>query len=183
MTRKFVHHSLLAAIALIAVCSAAPAPLPLLLSDPDPGSLGSLGTSGHDPTDLLANSGAFGSNLGATLNPTSTSSGLLSEGAGLDGFPSPIQVGGAAGGDLINPAFSSDLLNGGAGVGLDSIATPPDLAVPSQTVHLGSETEIVPTTGVFPNLIFQPAIQLYDPLINNFQTYGVGPAFTNGYAA
>ncbi|KAG0288657.1 hypothetical protein BGZ96_007574 [Linnemannia gamsii] len=171
MTCTFVRHSLLVAIALIVVCSAAPAPVPLHISDPDLGSLGS---------DLLANPDEFGSALGA-LGRASTPSDLLSGGAGLDSFVSPIQVGGA-GGDLVDPAFSSDLLNGGTGVGIDSVAAPADQFVPSQTVHLSSQTEIVPTTGVFPNLIFQPAIQLYDPLVNNFQTYGVGPAFTNSYA-
>ncbi|KAF8948472.1 hypothetical protein BGZ47_004648 [Haplosporangium gracile] len=196
MTRKFVRHSLLAALALVAVCSTAPAPSPLLLADSDLGSLGSLGTTGLNPTGLVASPDAFGSDLG-TLDLTSTSD-LLSGGSGLDSFASPIQVGGAGGlvdsaftpdllsgrvgEDLIDPAFPPDLLSGGVGTGLDSIAAPPDQVVPSQTVQLTSETDVVPTTRVHPNLIFQPAIQLYDPLVNNFQTYGVGPAYPRNFA-
>lgn len=201
MTRKFVRHSLLAALALVAVYSAAPAPapLPLLLTDPNSAPLGSvgshgfLGTSGLDPTDLLTSPDAFGSNLGAL---DSTPSDLLSGGGGFDSFASPIQVGGtgglvdpgfssgflSGGGDLASPAFTPDLLSGGLGAGPDSIVTPPDQVVPSQTAQLTSETDVVPITGVYPKLTFQPAIQLYNPLVNNFQTYGVGPAYTNGFA-
>ncbi|KAG0303789.1 hypothetical protein BGZ98_006292 [Dissophora globulifera] len=32
--------------------------------------------------------------------------------------------------------------------------------IPSQDVQIGSQTDVIPTTGVFPKLVFQPAIQL-----------------------
>ncbi|KAF9155694.1 hypothetical protein BG015_008925 [Linnemannia schmuckeri] len=196
MTRKFVRHSLLAALALVAVCSTAPAPSRLLLTDSDLGSLGSLGTTGLNLAGFLASPDAFDSDL-STFAPTSTSD-LLSGGGGLDSSAAPIQVGGTGG--LVDPAFTPDLLSGGGGggdlidpvfppdllsevgTGLDNITASPDQVVPSQAVQLTSETDVVPTTRVHPNLIFQPAIQLYDPLVNNFQTYGVGPAYSRGFA-
>ncbi|KAF9548211.1 hypothetical protein EC957_006978 [Mortierella hygrophila] len=196
MARKFVCHSLLVALTLVVVCSAAPAPAPspLLLTDPDPASLGSLGTTGLDPTNLLASPDAFGPDLDA-LDLTSPSN-FLSGGGGFGSFAFPIQVAGtgglvdpgltsdllSGGGDLANPAFTPDLLSGGLGKGLDSLVAPPGQIVPSQTVQLTSETEVIPTTRIHPNLIFQPAIQLFDPLVNNVQTPGVGPAYTNGFA-
>ncbi|KAG0309097.1 hypothetical protein BGZ99_000981 [Dissophora globulifera] len=44
--------------------------------------------------------------------------------------------------------------------------------IPSQDVQIGSQTDVIPTTGVFPKLVFQPAIQLYDPVVSNFQSGG-----------
>lgn len=45
-------------------------------------------------------------------------------------------------------------------------------ALPQQSVQLGSETDIVPVTGVYPQVVYQPAIQIYDPDVSDFQTYG-----------
>ncbi|KAG0370221.1 hypothetical protein BGZ54_007232 [Gamsiella multidivaricata] len=53
------------------------------------------------------------------------------------------------------------------------IPTVASQVLPKQSISLGSETNIIPTTGVFPNLVFQPAIQLYDPIVSDFQTYGM----------
>ncbi|KAF9353246.1 hypothetical protein BGX26_008992 [Mortierella sp. AD094] len=44
--------------------------------------------------------------------------------------------------------------------------------IPQQDIQVGSETDVYPVTGVYPSLIYRPAIQLYDPLVNNFQSYG-----------
>ncbi|KAK3832399.1 MAG: hypothetical protein J3R72DRAFT_495168 [Linnemannia gamsii] len=181
MTRKIVRHSILTALILIATCSAAPSPL--ILTSPDILSSSSIDTFGNvDPlsTDhnaFLSNPDAFGSGLGVNVSDF----GLSGPGS-LDPISSSAAVG------YFADPTSAFLSSGGVGVGdvgvqsnLDNFE-PPTQVVPSQRVHLASETEVTPTTGVFPNLIFQPAIQLYDPLVNNFQTYGVGPAYTNGYA-
>lgn len=48
----------------------------------------------------------------------------------------------------------------------------PPHVLPQQDVHIGSETDVVPTTGVFPKLIFQPAIQLFDPLVSSYPSFG-----------
>ncbi|KAG0215099.1 hypothetical protein BGX28_000804 [Mortierella sp. GBA30] len=47
--------------------------------------------------------------------------------------------------------------------------------MPQHAVQLGSDTVITPTTGVFPQLIYRPGIQIYDPLVNDYQTYGEYP--------
>ncbi|KAF9158882.1 hypothetical protein BGX20_003194, partial [Mortierella sp. AD010] len=38
--------------------------------------------------------------------------------------------------------------------------------VPPQDISVGSETGVFPVTGVYPSLIYRPAIQLYDPLVS-----------------
>ncbi|KAI1309738.1 hypothetical protein EDD11_003990 [Mortierella claussenii] len=49
-----------------------------------------------------------------------------------------------------------------------TIPTASSQMIPQQDITVGSQTDVVPTTGVFPNLIFRPHIQLYDPLVNNY---------------
>ncbi|KAK3825369.1 MAG: hypothetical protein J3Q66DRAFT_436460 [Benniella sp.] len=44
--------------------------------------------------------------------------------------------------------------------------------LPQQDIQIASETNVVPTTGVFPKLIFQPAIQLFDPLVSSYPSFG-----------
>ncbi|KAG0208935.1 hypothetical protein BGX33_005973 [Mortierella sp. NVP41] len=180
MARKLVRHSILAALALAAACSAPP---PYLLSSLDL-------SSSADPT-TTSGSGLDSEPSWPTLdadpsdNPPNATLGSF---AGFDRtgfFDDPVSAAAPEGGFPADPnADPSSLLlsvRGGDGDDLDTFA-PPTQTVPTQTVHLASETEVTPTTGVFPNLIFQPAIQLYDPLVNNYQTYGAGPAYTSGYA-
>ncbi|KAF9922297.1 hypothetical protein FBU30_007607 [Linnemannia zychae] len=155
MARKVFHHSILAALFVVTVCFAAPSSfIPTI-----PGDLDSTPINVMDPSNLVANLGALGSDLNNVFDPANTT------------------------GNLADSSLNPPDIN----LGLDSLAMPtlaPSSAtvVPSQTVQLASETDVVPITGVYPNLIFQPAIQLYDPLINDFQTFGTGPIYTNGYA-
>ncbi|KAI8596783.1 hypothetical protein EDD21DRAFT_438328 [Dissophora ornata] len=74
----------------------------------------------------------------------------------------PTGIGASPAGASLGPTTSSSIPTAGSQV------------VPQQDVQVGSETDVVPTTGVFPNLVFQPAIQLFDPVVSNFQTYGSG---------
>ncbi|KAF9185528.1 hypothetical protein BGZ51_000606 [Haplosporangium sp. Z 767] len=49
---------------------------------------------------------------------------------------------------------------------------PPIEVVPQQSVDVVSETNIVPITGVFPQLAYQPIIDVFDPIVNDYQTFG-----------
>ncbi|KAF9125497.1 hypothetical protein BGW39_007343 [Mortierella sp. 14UC] len=184
MARKIVRHSILAALVLIAACSAVPSPFiasPDLASvDPLNGTIDPLGTGSYT-TDLLSSpADAFRTNLGLAGSDLGLNASIdpIASATAMGDFSDPTA---ALFGGPTSALLSGDVAGGGGGGVLDSLV-PPTQVVPSQRVHLASETKVTPTTGVFPNLIFQPAIQLYDPLVNNFQTYGVGPAYTNGYA-
>jgi hypothetical protein len=185
MTRKVVRHSIIAALAFITACSALPSPL---ITSPGLASADTLSGSavldiGSYTTDLFSNpADPFG------INQSLTESDL-----GLNTLIDPIPVRDfgdsttALLDDPISALLSGDIAGGGGrgergrrGEALDSLM-PPTQVVPSQRVHLASETEVTPTTSIFPNLTFQPSIRLYDPLINDFQTYGVGPEYTNEY--
>ncbi|KAF9912919.1 hypothetical protein EC991_007532 [Linnemannia zychae] len=169
MTRKIVCHSILAALVLIAVCSAVPSPL--ISADNLSSTVDLIGTGSY-PADFLSSSdGAFGSDLGLGEFDLGLS-------VSIDSIPSTAVMQDFA--NRTSVLLSEDV----AGEGGDLYSpVPPTQVVPSERVHLASETAITPTTGVFPNLIFQPAVQLYGPVINNFQAYGADSAYTNGFAA
>ncbi|KAF9896443.1 hypothetical protein BX616_007438 [Lobosporangium transversale] len=50
-----------------------------------------------------------------------------------------------------------------------NLLLPPPPVVPQQDVQIESQTDIISTTGVFPKLIFRPAVQLFDPMVTHYQ--------------
>ncbi|KAG0005664.1 hypothetical protein BGZ80_005283 [Entomortierella chlamydospora] len=46
------------------------------------------------------------------------------------------------------------------------VASASPQVIPPQDISVGSETGVFPVTGVYPSLIYRPAIQLYDPLVS-----------------
>ncbi|KAF9960097.1 hypothetical protein BGZ72_007931 [Mortierella alpina] len=48
-------------------------------------------------------------------------------------------------------------------------------AIPQSSVQLGSDTIIVPTTAVLPQLIYRPGIEIHGPVVHDYQTYGRYP--------
>ncbi|KAF8978999.1 hypothetical protein BGZ46_005936 [Entomortierella lignicola] len=61
-----------------------------------------------------------------------------------------------------------------------AIASGSTQVIPQQNVQIGSETGVYPVTGVYPSLIYQPAVQLYNPLVNNYQSSDPYDPFNNG---
>ncbi|KAF9278819.1 hypothetical protein BGZ68_008334 [Mortierella alpina] len=53
--------------------------------------------------------------------------------------------------------------------------------IPQNTVQLGSDTVIVPTTAVLPQLIYRPGIEIHGPIVRDYQPYGQCPS-SYGYA-
>ncbi|KAG0259310.1 hypothetical protein BG011_002731 [Mortierella polycephala] len=49
---------------------------------------------------------------------------------------------------------------------------PPTEVVPQQSVDVVSETNIAPVTGVFPQLTYQPNIDVFNPIVNDYQAFG-----------
>ncbi|KAF9571684.1 hypothetical protein EC968_000281 [Mortierella alpina] len=47
--------------------------------------------------------------------------------------------------------------------------------VPRNTVQLGSDTVIIPTTAVLPQLIYRPGIEIHGPVVRDYQTCGQHP--------
>ncbi|KAG0045783.1 hypothetical protein BGZ83_008995 [Gryganskiella cystojenkinii] len=117
---RVVRYSLLAALALVTVCTAAPSP-------------------------------TYRYSGGADL----ASSDPSSFGADVDGFDLSSTT------DSVIPTVSSQV-------------------IPQQEVDLGSQTNILPVTGVYPQVLYQPAIQIADPIINDLQTYG---GYGGGYGS
>ncbi|KAF9359562.1 hypothetical protein BGX34_008280 [Mortierella sp. NVP85] len=71
-----------------------------------------------------------------------------------------------------SPLMNSPDLGAGPLPSSPSPLPPTPQILPQQDIQIASETNVVPTTGVFPQLIFQPAIQLFDPLVSSYPSFG-----------
>ncbi|KAF9435745.1 hypothetical protein BGZ76_005608 [Entomortierella beljakovae] len=53
--------------------------------------------------------------------------------------------------------------------------------IPQQDIQIGSQTDVNPITGVYPNVIYQPNIQLYNPLVSTYQSETPYDYYGNDY--
>ncbi|KAF9964365.1 hypothetical protein BGZ70_006567 [Mortierella alpina] len=66
----------------------------------------------------------------------------------------------------LDPSFAAPFEGGD--VGSADVLTQ---TIPQNTVQLGSDTIITPTTAVLPQLIYRPGIEIHSPVVHDFQAY------------
>ncbi|KAF9942519.1 hypothetical protein BGZ67_001132 [Mortierella alpina] len=83
---------------------------------------------------------------------------------------------------LLNAGYGSPDPSYAAAYGGGDIGPEDALAqtILQNTVELGSDTVIIPTTAVLPQLIYRPGIEIHGPIVHDYQTYG-GYSGGSGY--
>ncbi|KAF9318570.1 hypothetical protein BG003_011007 [Podila horticola] len=92
----------------------------------------------------------------------------------------PLFTGGT---DLINASILGDPTTSIADsldVASDLLSASPPQVLPSSSVLVGSTTNVVPVTGVYPHLQYQPSIELNGPIVQDYTP--LSPYFGNGYS-
>lgn len=170
MTRTFVY-SILAAASLLAASSttssstnsmvwAAPSPLLSKRQGPMATPMGPL----TDPTALAPPTDPFAMN--SLMDPAVNVAGPPIDPTAVTPSADPTAM------NLLPPQLMNGVGPAAGGLLPPSPLGPQVQVVPQQDIQIGSETDVLPTTGVFPKLIFQPAIQLFDPFVTRFPSFG-----------
>ncbi|KAG0347054.1 hypothetical protein BG004_000220 [Podila humilis] len=84
----------------------------------------------------------------------------------------PLDIGS---GDMVPDSILGDPPFGVGALGAESdlfATVPPQVVVPSESVLVGSNTDVVPVTNVLPHLFYQPSIALQGPIVQDFTPYG-----------